>query len=791
MPILNQSSNIPGMMVEFTDGGLALRRDLSNRSTRSVLILGTAEDGPIMTPVAVDVDTAEAVFGKGIKANGKSNGATLPEAFSQLYKEGCRDIRMMRVSGSVASKELYCESLNSTSVEIKSESLGLVGGNDEMQFTLNHGLIIGDSVEVYAGGKLVEESRYSVQEGLTSSVVTLQADSVSVGLDLMIKYKFHTAIPEDFDGPVTVDVDNVTINLDYLPISGIDGIAELDVRKAGIGSVDFTIVGQTVTLDEAIDPLTDTITAVFKYFPIEDAPSPAVTQNSNSVGDPVWVSESAAPQEFDLSEQPEDGQFKLYVDGQIVFNTESYEVDEVAKKLYINKEYFQIGDAVLFNYNFLDGEEITPFVKIESLFGGEVYNDVTVEVKHILVGGTIADKEIVITKPLNKRSHKNEAPLSYKASDYATLLELVEAINDDENNNIVLAEVDEDFEDITTMKLEQLAESDLEGGDNGINISKQEMFEKLSGKRDAAGMVIEEGAYSVLQNYIVDFVVPLGVYADDQLLGEYENFASELAYFCGIVSSVHMHLTHGIISVKPVKRNDMISIENYIKGLEAYSNVYLMRDVHGNIETNDEGEPFDMGQYISVLAGQEFSCISNRLGIVNQVATIKYAAMCSVLKPSSAPTNKKFESVVGLKQKYSVGQLNRLAAKRFVTFKGRASDNAIVTTDGITAALDTSDYRRIVHVNVLRDILSEIHKVAEPFIGEPISVPTSNALTSAIDKKLSIKSNVQTGTIAAYEFRIVHDESAILLGDTRIELSIVPFSERRQITVVVGLKPTL
>jgi hypothetical protein len=802
MPILNQSQNIPGMMVEFQDGGLSLRKDSSqNVRTRSVLILGTAIDGPIMTPVAVDSDTAEAIFGKGVKANNRPNGATLPEAFNQLYKEGCRDIRMMRVSGSVSSKEAFCATVGSSSLESRTEVLGLVGGNDEMVFTLNHDNIIADSVEVYAGGRLIIPAKYTVDAGLNTSEVTLEADACSVGVDVVIKYKYNTEAPVVFDASVTLDynvIDN-TLLLSQLPITGVNGVDELVISvDTGLGfndfvlDVDYTIDGPFITFITPVDINTSSIKAVFSHYPVENECSPIVSQNSDSVGGDVWISEAANAQEFpELQDQPLDGQFKIYVGNREIFNTDAYEVDEIQKIVAINKEFFVLGEKVEFSYNFLSGDVVTPFIKIESIFGGEMYNECSLEVKNIYLNNNLIDKEILLKKPVGKRSSGLEQPLSYLASEYYTLEELVNAINTDARNNVFIAEVDEDFEGIDTLSLDSVTETAFANGDNGINLSKQTMFEKLSGKRDASGLVIEEGAYAVLQNYIVDMLVPLGVYADDKLLGKYDNFALELAYFCGIMSSIHMHLTHGIISTKPAKKNSIIDIENYVKKLEEYNNTYLMRDETGLIETNNDGIPFDMGQYISVLAGQEMTFSSPRLGIHSDTAVNKYAALLSILPAASAPTNKALESTIGLKQIYSNGQLNRLTALRFVTFKLRTSDSAVVATDGITASLASSDYSRVVHVNVIREILKEIHRVCEPFIGEPISPVTSNALASAIDKILSIKQNPQTGIISGYNFRIVHDESSILLGDTKLELNITPFSERRSITLVVGLKPSL
>lgn len=54
MALLDQYPFLPGHLVEFKDGGLAIKDEPNAPTTESVLILGTANDGPVGTPVAVN-----------------------------------------------------------------------------------------------------------------------------------------------------------------------------------------------------------------------------------------------------------------------------------------------------------------------------------------------------------------------------------------------------------------------------------------------------------------------------------------------------------------------------------------------------------------------------------------------------------------------------------------------------------------------------------------------------------------------------------------------------------------
>ena len=108
MAVTNLYSNLPGHLVEFKDGGLQLTSTQTDTSsTKSLLILGTATDGPINEPVKIDAVTVSQVFGKEVNAEGYPNGATLTKYAKQAFKNGFDDVRCMRVTGSQAYTTIY------------------------------------------------------------------------------------------------------------------------------------------------------------------------------------------------------------------------------------------------------------------------------------------------------------------------------------------------------------------------------------------------------------------------------------------------------------------------------------------------------------------------------------------------------------------------------------------------------------------------------------------------------------------------------------------------------------
>ena len=100
MAITNLYPNLPGHLVEFKDGGMQLRETAVTGSSKSLLIIGTAIDGPVNEPVAVDVENVQKLFGDDVNSAGIPNGTTLTKYARQAYKAGFNDIRCMRVTGS-------------------------------------------------------------------------------------------------------------------------------------------------------------------------------------------------------------------------------------------------------------------------------------------------------------------------------------------------------------------------------------------------------------------------------------------------------------------------------------------------------------------------------------------------------------------------------------------------------------------------------------------------------------------------------------------------------------------
>lgn len=182
MAVTNLYSNLPGHLVEFKDGGLQLTtKSTDTSSTKSLLILGTATDGPINEPVKIDAVTVSQVFGKEVNDAGYPNGATLTKYAKQAFKNGFDDVRCMRVTGSQAYTTIYGEQqiaeeqVTESIVPAEGANDGHILGNPAFSydFTNPHADDDGTVPE-----KIIVSKAYSDND----ANVTMTIDGVAVGL---------------------------------------------------------------------------------------------------------------------------------------------------------------------------------------------------------------------------------------------------------------------------------------------------------------------------------------------------------------------------------------------------------------------------------------------------------------------------------------------------------------------------------------------------------------------------------------------------------------------------------
>lgn len=135
MGIRNLYPNLPGHLVEFKDGGLQLTDETAVDGAKSLLITGTAIDGPINEPVKIDKNTVVQLFGSDVNEKGFPNGATLTKYAKQAFSNGFKDVRCMRVTGSKAYVDLTAN-VEVTSSFIDDNVTDTIPGNNAFTITV-------------------------------------------------------------------------------------------------------------------------------------------------------------------------------------------------------------------------------------------------------------------------------------------------------------------------------------------------------------------------------------------------------------------------------------------------------------------------------------------------------------------------------------------------------------------------------------------------------------------------------------------------------------------------------
>lgn len=254
------------------------------------------------------------------------------------------------------------------------------------------------------------------------------------------------------------------------------------------------------------------------------------------------------------------------------------------------------------------------------------------------------------------------------------------------------------------------------------------------------------------------------------------NFAKVVSDYCQAQTLNHNSVVGFVGTSAPVEPAGLAQVKTHVDKLVAEKQQY--------------------SGFLSIVAGPELGYQlpgMNELYYANGV--VSYAALVTNLRPESATTNKPVYGVSGIKYNMSLRQLDSLSGSQYVSF--RFKNGQVHVTDGITTAADMkignviykSDYIRLSTLRITQAAVALIREVADPYVGEPNGTPQRNALNAAIRGGLEGMKNA--GAIADYRFTITATTRQRILGQSVINLEIVPAFEMRKITVDVSLRALL
>ena len=231
----------------------------------------------------------------------------------------------------------------------------------------------------------------------------------------------------------------------------------------------------------------------------------------------------------------------------------------------------------------------------------------------------------------------------------------------------------------------------------------------------------------------------------------------------------------------------MVSLSNHKDGLFATKDGNYQGaagSLVSGVEVDRGGRPVDIGRYIEVYVHPQtfYNPIDTTGYGYNANGAAYYAGLVTTLKSQSAPTNKiatNAESAV----KLSKAKLNSLAKYGYIALKHK--NRVFRFSDAPTAARKDSDFRRVTTMRVVAEVIDDIRRIAEPYIGEANTKASRTSLETNIKTLLVQKQDL--GVIQRFELKISATTKQRIEGDMTVELVLVPPFEVRKIEIITSL----
>lgn len=253
-----------------------------------------------------------------------------------------------------------------------------------------------------------------------------------------------------------------------------------------------------------------------------------------------------------------------------------------------------------------------------------------------------------------------------------------------------------------------------------------------------------------------------------------DNFVRQLAQHCTYATLKGVP-RHGIMGSEKMSAVTLANIAEKVNNMMALDFDLYAKKPNGNNMLDKDNFPYAIGQNVSLTAMQYAITTGNNYTYTTNGAS-GYAGMVSTLAADATSTN---QSININNPAYALSnyQITKLTAKGIVTVKDSATKGTVIT-DGVTLAPVDSSYRRLSTTRIINYISKGLKEAVEPFIGRTDNLANKNSINTAVKSYL----NKLVGTIInKYDFKVTSTSEELRLGIIRINYSIVPFNEIRQI----------
>lgn len=261
-----------------------------------------------------------------------------------------------------------------------------------------------------------------------------------------------------------------------------------------------------------------------------------------------------------------------------------------------------------------------------------------------------------------------------------------------------------------------------------------------------------------------------------------DNFARHLAQHC-VYTSLKTFPTHGIIGCAKLNGVNLSTIADRVNEILALDLDLYAKRSNGNNMLNNNNMPHPIGRCISIPFMQYTVTTGNGYNYVSNGAA-GYAGMVSTLSADKSSTNQPI-NLPTLAFELSNYQLSKLTGKGIVTVK--KTTNGTVITDGITMAPVDSAYRRLTTSKVINVVDASLREVIAPYIGSQDNLANRNSMNTAIT---SVLNKLKENLISYYKFKIVSDQASARLGIVKIQYTIIPYNEIKEVRNTLSVQET-
>lgn len=406
---------------------------------------------------------------------------------------------------------------------------------------------------------------------------------------------------------------------------------------------------------------------------------------------------------------------------------------------------------IYLNINQSYGEIIKDGFYIKSKHANEKYNDIKIMI----------DSESLYI--IYDNSEIGDYTLEYKYSEYVTLLQLAEAINEDSRRlkSEVYCYANCEPHTLSAGALEGVNPSylKLSGGNSGLFYNKNMLYNCLS------------ETYSILEGVDIDLILPLTANYDDTFTNKiddldlyynlsreyltlkngvkYLSFYNQLLQFC-IGQMRFGYLTHGLMGFSPTN-DPFIDEDEYLEKVRYFKLVNEVLPEHRKYK-----------QLISVCVGDLYTTYGTR--IYN--GYLAYSTVIASISITENTTNKNMPETMTLYNNFCSETLSELARMGFTTFRYSPLKRNVVVSNGVTTS-DDEKFKYLCNIRMAQLAMGRVGTLLQSFIGKNVS---NLIKTKELEQSLTslLESLAQVGVIKGFS---VNEVVNPLTGHIFLDLS--------------------